>query len=361
MSRPHVAALVEDAWHRQLERGLRRRGWENRIIGHVGYGSPSFIRVFGRVLLGRARDEGGDSDEPDPTYGGMRSPFLRDRGWRAFVTAPAMGVPVSVRVDGRTFHARSDRSGHIDATFRDHGLEPGWHRVTISAQGAKDIEAEVVVVGPEVTSGLVSDIDDTVITTTLPRMMIAAWNTFVKHEGARRVVPGMAPHVPRDAGRAPGRARSSTCRPAPGTPRRRSTGSSAATGTPSGRCCSPTGGRPTPAGSAAARSTSAPSLDRLAKDFPTIRWFLIGDDGQHDPKIYQDFAEARPEIVDAIAIRQLTPTEQVLSHGLPVSNEELQPRNTRPPREVPVYYAPDGYGLLEILRAAGKVGVSSQA
>jgi len=147
MSRPHVAALVEDTWHRQLERGLRRRGWENRIIGHVGYGSPSFIRVFGRVLLGRARDEGGDSDEPDPTYGGMRSPFLRDRGWRAFVTAPAMGVPVSVRVDGRTFHARSERSGHIDATFRDHGLEPGWHRVTISAQGAKDIEAEVVVVG----------------------------------------------------------------------------------------------------------------------------------------------------------------------------------------------------------------------
>ena len=51
----------------------------------------------------------------------------------------------------------------------------------------------------------------------------------------------------------------------------------------------------------------------------------------------------------------------MLSHGLPVSNEELQPRNTRPPREVPVYYAPDGYGLLEILRAAGKVGVSSQA
>ena len=361
MSRPHVAALVEDTWHRQLERGLRRRGWENRIIGHVGYGSPSFIRVFGRVLLGRARDEGGDSDEPDPTYGGMRSPFLRDRGWRAFVTAPAMGVPVSVRVDGRTFHARSDRSGHIDATFRDHGLEPGWHRVTISAQGAKDIEAEVVVVGPEVTSGLVSDIDDTVITTTLPRMMIAAWNTFVKHEGARRVVPGMAPDVPRAAGRAPGRtdrlrldrrlehrADAQPVPPQPRVPRR-----------------------------AAAPHRLGADQHRLVPQRPGAQARLarpagqglpersagssIGDDGQHDPKIYQDFAEARPEIVDAIAIRQLTPTEQVLSHGLPVSNEELQPRNTRPPREVPVYYAPDGYGLLEILRAAGKVGVSSQA
>ena len=54
-------------------------------------------------------------------------------------------------------------------------------------------------------------------------------------------------------------------------------------------------------------------LDRLARDFPDIRWLLVGDDGQHDPKIYADFAEARPECVDAIGIRQLSPTEQVLS------------------------------------------------
>ena len=360
MSRPHVAALVEDTWHRQLERGLRRRGWENRIIGHVGYGSPAFIRVFGRVLLGRARDEGGDSDEPDPTYGGMRSPFLRDRGWRAFVTAPAMGVPISVAVNGRTFHTRSDRSGHIDATFRDHGLEPGWHRVTISAQGAIDIEAEVIVVGPDVTSGLVSDIDDTVITTTLPRMMIAAWNTFVKHEGARRVVPGMAPMYRELLAEHPG---------APIVYVSTGAWNTAPTlnrflrshGYPVGPLLLTDWGPTNTGWFRSGQEHKRASLDRLAKDFPGIRWFLVGDDGQHDPKIYQDFAEARPEIVDVIAIRQLTPTEQVLSHGLPVSNEELQPRNTRPPREVPVYYAPDGYGLLEILRGAGKLGVSSEA
>jgi len=43
-------------------------------------------------------------------------------------------------------------------------------------------------------------------------------------------------------------------------------------------------------------------LDRLAKDFPKIKWLLIGDDGQHDPKIYQDFAEARPKRVEAIRV-----------------------------------------------------------
>ncbi|MEP6631537.1 MAG: phosphatase domain-containing protein, partial [Lapillicoccus sp.] len=195
MSRPHAAAIVEDAWHRQLERGLRRQGFQNRIIGHVGYGSTSFVRVFGRVLLSRGKDDvdDGEDDGPDLTFGGLRSQFGRDRGWRAFVTAPAMDVPVSVVVGEQTFHARSDRSGHIDATFRDHALAPGWQKVSISAQGAEAVEADVLIVGDDERHGLVSDIDDTVISTSLPRVMIAAWNTFVKHEGARSVVPGMAP------------------------------------------------------------------------------------------------------------------------------------------------------------------------
>ena len=41
--------------------------------------------------------------------------------------------------------------------------------------------------------GLVSDIDDTVISTSLPRPLIAAWNTFVRQETTRHLVPGMAP------------------------------------------------------------------------------------------------------------------------------------------------------------------------
>ena len=37
------------------------------------------------------------------------------------------------------------------------------------------------------------------------------------------------------------------------------------------------------------------ALHRLAREFPQIRWILVGDDGQHDPKIYGDFARDRPE------------------------------------------------------------------
>ena len=191
MSRPHAAALVEDAWHRWLERALRRRKWRNRIIGFTGYGSTDFVRVFARVLL--ARDHSDHADHDDVTYGGLRSPYVQRRGWRSFFTAPAMGTPVEIRVGNHVAHGRSDRSGHVDVTFHRHGLSPGWHEVIVSAQHAEPVRAAVVIVDRWETFGMVSDIDDTVISTMLPRPMLAAWNTFVRHEGARSEVPGMAP------------------------------------------------------------------------------------------------------------------------------------------------------------------------
>jgi phosphatidate phosphatase APP1 len=95
------------------------------------------------------------------------------------------------------------------------------------------------------------------------------------------------------------------------------------------------------------------ALNRLVRDFPQIRWLLVGDDGQHDPKIYTEFAEARSEHVDAVCIRQLSPAEQVLSH--PISLGDAPVRGWMH-QSVPTFHAPDGYELLRMLRDAGKVG-----
>ncbi|HMT32922.1 MAG TPA: DUF2183 domain-containing protein [Dermatophilaceae bacterium] len=364
MSRPHAASLIEDAWHTQLERVLRRRRWANRVLSYTGYGSTDFVRVFGRVVLGRPHEQ---DDEPrqDITYGGLRSPYVQRRGWRAFLTAPAMTVPVEVHIGDRVEHVRSDRSGLIDATIRDHGLPPGWHEVTIAAPGADPVKASVMIIDPQVRTGIVSDIDDTVLSTSLPRPMIAAWNTFFRHESARRVVPGMAPLYRALVEQRPGvpiiYLSTGAWNTAPTLTRflRRN-------GFPAGPLLLTDWGPTNTGWFRSGQDHKRASLDRLAGDFPRIKWLLIGDDGQHDPKIYQDFAEARPKRVEAIAIRQLTPTEQVLSHGLPVSTEELATRPSAPRgprgargskkrRETPVYHAPDGYGLLRLLRAVGKL------
>ncbi len=55
------------------------------------------------------------------------------------------------------------------------------------------------------------------------------------------------------------------------------------------------------------------NLDRLAAEFPHVRWLLIGDDGQHDEAIYRQFLGEHPESVAAVAIRRLLPAEAVLA------------------------------------------------
>ena len=54
------------------------------------------------------------------------------------------------------------------------------------------MEAPVRVVGPATTMGLVSDIDDTVMETMVPRPLLAFRNAFLSRESARRTVPGMS-------------------------------------------------------------------------------------------------------------------------------------------------------------------------
>jgi phosphatidate phosphatase APP1 len=254
-----------------------------------------------------------------------------------------MDVPVTVTIGAKTIHTRSDRSGYIDVRVKGHGLEPGWHEARVSALGAEEVGAAVVVVSSTQTVGLISDIDDTVISTSLPRPMIAAWNTFVKNENARHVVPGMATMY------------RTLLEDHPGAPMvYLSTGAwnTAPTltrflrrhGYPAGPLLLTDWGPTNTGWFRSGQDHKRSCLHRLANEFPSIRWVLIGDDGQHDPRIYGEFAEQRPDRVAAVAIRELTPSEQVLSHGIPVSLEEFEPMRER--HEVPVLRAGDGYGLL---------------
>ena len=92
-------------------------------------------------------------------------------------------------------------------------------------------------------------------------------------------------------------------------------------------------------------------LRRLVDELPQVRWLLVGDDGQHDPELYAEVADAAPDKVRAVAIRQLSATEQVLTHGTP---EPLHGKGrARRAARAPEVRAPDGFGLLTALRAGG--------
>jgi len=304
-TRPHIAARLEDRFFDALgDRLCRRKGWAPHVEAYTGYGCGDWVRVLARAVLA-PRD-------PHPT------PAHDRRGWRSYLSVPAPGEVLRVSVGGAHAVLVADRAGYIDARLElPAPLDAGWHAASVTTEDGRVASCPLLVVGADETFGVVSDIDDTVVDTRLPRPLIAFWNTFVLHPRARREVPGMADLYAGLHARypdAPFVYLSTGAWNTAGTLRRFLD----VHGFPQGPLLLTDWG-PTNTGwfrSGAAHKHG--QLERLFDELPGIRWLLVGDDGQHDPVIYERVARERPDHVAAVAIRQLTPAQQVLSHGLPV-------------------------------------------
>ena len=304
----HRAARLEDAVHERVQRRVGERGWRPAVTTYTGYGAPGWARVMGRVLMTRPHPRERTNDLV--------------RGWRSFLTVPVDDAEVRITAAGREHTVRTDRGGYVDARV-ECDLPVGWSDVVLAVEGAQAATAPIRVVDPSVRFGLLSDIDDTVMVTALPRALLAAWNTFVLNEQARSPVPGMAVLYER------------IMRANPDAPFvYLSTGAWNVAPTLTrflGRHLYPAGpllltdwGPTTDRWFRSGQAHKEASLDRLASEFPSIRWLLVGDDGQHDPQIYSDFARRHPDNVAAVAIRTLSPSEQLLASGLPMPMDQAR-------------------------------------
>jgi phosphatidate phosphatase APP1 len=221
--------------------------------------------------------------------------------------------------------------------------------VSIEARAAEPVHTDALVVAPSTKVGVVSDIDDTIMVTMLPRALLAAWNSFVRHTNTRKPVPGMADLL------------NGVLDSHPDAPIfYLSTGAWNVVPTlkrfmlrhdlPVGPMLMTDWG-PTPTGLfRSGREHKRVQLRNLMITFPDIKWLLVGDDGQHDPMIYDDIAREHPESVWAIAIRQLTRREQVLAHGSvdPAQTPSLG-RSAQTEHGVPTVSGPDGHALKQVL------------
>jgi phosphatidate phosphatase APP1 len=267
------------------------------------------------------------------------------RGWRSFISAPVPGAEVTIVAGDHRFVVSADRGGVIDE-WVDVELPAGWNELFLTVGDEEPVPTSVFVTSLDHDIGVVCDIDDTVMVTALPRPFLAAWNSFVRDEHARRPVPGMAVLMER------------IIRQYPGSPLiYLSTGAWNVYPTltrfltrhlyPAGSLLltdwGPTHDRWFRSGQAHKRD----NLRRLATEFPHIRWILIGDDGQHDEDIYADFAREFPESVRAIAIRELLTPEALLAGGR--SHHD----RTADPQQIPWVSAPNGAGLATELARVG--------
>ena len=324
-------ARLERRVHAWRERRARRRGRTPEVAAFPGYGSQTWVRVLGRVMIPPKARRRSDA------YAGVR-------GWRSFVAVPVGFAQVTVLIDGTAHEVVADRGGVIDAVLPAR-LSPGWRTVTVSVEGGDPIETRVYIVSDDVRFGVVSDVDDTVMVTALPRPLVAAWNSFVLNEHARQPVPGMAVLLERLVQQHPG---------APMV--YLSTGAWNVAPTlarflrrhlfPAGAMLLTDWGPTHDRWFRSGREHKHDNLERLAREFPQITWLLVGDDGQHDDEIYTAFTAAHPDNVAAVAIRRLTQAEAVLAGGRTGVDDHSA-------AEVPWVTGDDGAELMERLAAIG--------
>lgn len=294
------------------------------------------MRVVGRVLIVPA---------PRRTESGEPASV---RGWRSFVGIPVSFASVNVQIGGTTHQVAADRGGVFDTRIEVDDLPSGWQTFTVSVEGQEPVEATAFIVAEETKFGVVSDVDDTVMVTALPRPFIAFWNSFVVDEHARIPVPGMAVLLDQ------------LLREHPGAPMvYLSTGAWNIAPTlrrflgrhlfPAGSMLLTDWGPTHDRWFRSGREHKLSNLRRLAVEFPDVKWLLIGDDGQHDEAIYSEFMDEHPDSVAGVAIRRLLPAEAVLAGGR--AGKEPHSEHV-----APWVSAEDGAGLRDLLGEAGILG-----
>ena len=338
--RPRFAARLEDWVHGRRARRAIARGKSASVIPYIGYGTTEWVRVLGRVLYLKPESTEHTRFRPDVAE------VSRVRGWRTFTSLSVPHQPVRVLIDGEPVtEVLADRGGVIDSIVPV-SLPPGWHTVTLQAGDSEAADAPVAVVDPAAELGVISDVDDTILITALPRPFVAAWNSFVLDEHARSATPGMPvllDHlVAHHSGSPVVYLSTGAWNAAPALSR-----FLARNLYPMGPLLLTDWGPTHDRWFRSGQEHKRRELKRLAEEFPGVRWILIGDDGQHDEALYHEFATAHPENVAAVAIRQLSIGEAVLAGG------RSKARLHRSTSGVPWVYGPDGATLREELRKLG--------
>ncbi len=330
--RIHWFARLEHRFHVWREGRARRKGRTATVLPFPGYGGPGWVRVVGRVLIVPPLRKTKDGE------------LASVRGWRSFVGIPVSFAKVRVQIGDTVHHVVADRGGVIDSMVEAE-LEPGWQTFTFSVEGQEPVETTAFIVSESTKFGVVSDVDDTVMVTALPRPFIAAWNSFVVDEHARIPVPGMAVLLDQ------------VLREHPGAPMiYLSTGAWNVAPTlrrflgrhlfPAGSMLLTDWGPTHDRWFRSGKEHKLTNLRRLATEFPHMKWLLIGDDGQHDEAIYSEFMDEHPNSVAGVAIRRLLPAEAVLAGGR--AGGEPHAKGV-----APWVSAEDGAGLRDLLGEAG--------
>lgn len=163
------------------------------IVPYKGFGNEKEIFFVGRVLQDRRI---GNSTLEDSTWRNIQK--MRKR----FMSMVIPGVRVKAEFMGMEQVAVSDNEGYFE--FRIHPHLPmdqasRWQKITITLldkviknQGDVFAEGRVFVPNTVVEYGIISDIDDTIVSTGATRLLEMLRTTFAKNAHTRKPFPGVS-------------------------------------------------------------------------------------------------------------------------------------------------------------------------
>ena len=297
MSIHRWVVAAERAWDSaRLRRSAARPPAHFRIEPYLGHGGPAGVVVRGRVLDNRLGTEAVAGE-------GVRAAARRTLGH--FVTRELPGVPLRVTVAGVSSDTVSDDEGYFlvrVATPRD-ALTSPWTTGTVelrgSYRGVTDAQAEVEVLVPAAGArfGILSDVDDTILQTGVQRAVRMVVQTFTGSALTREPFPGAA-ELYRDL--------ASDVNPvfyvssSPWNLHSFLLAFLRHRGFPLG----PVLLRDL-LGTRHGREQKHTRIEEVLELHPDLSFVLLGDSGEHDPRVYADIVRDHPDRVLAVYIREV--------------------------------------------------------
>lgn len=158
---------------------------------------PTVIQPYrGFVADGVANIRARVMEEPvfDATPKGLRIDATLAANLLRWVVLDIAGIEVTVTMGDRSVKVNSNENGFVIAKIPvDDDLEPGWHEVFFSAEDqGEEITAKGRVVLPDPGSevGFITDIDDTILATGMTEGLKAVQRTLLRDAYGRKPVPG---------------------------------------------------------------------------------------------------------------------------------------------------------------------------
>ena len=286
-----------------------RRGWLDpvSVVVYRGYGTPTLLRLRGRVISRRAI---GTATSTDSAWRNLRGMYRRFTG----LEIPGATVHVRFAADpGPPIAALTDDEGFFTIEHNLSTADPGWREATVDlhaplirGQRAAQATGQVLVPPPGAAFGVISDIDDTIVRTNATSLLTMARVVLLGNAHTRLPFQGIAAFY-----------------------RALEQGTSGRDGNPLFYVSSGPWNlydvlveflalNQIPAGplflqdwgldprklfKIGHREHKLGVIATLLADYPALSFVLIGDSGEEDAEIYRDAARAHPGRIRAIYIR----------------------------------------------------------